>query len=155
MTAPTPAASPGGPPAVIARLLDNPLTLFVTRVLVTLPFLISGIAKSVDWQEALAEMQRSGLQPAWAFNLAVVITQLGGSALIIANRGLWLGAGALGVFTLLTNFIAHRFWELSGAERFAQLNTFCEHCTIAAAFILVAVVYLRNPRVSPGAPRTA
>jgi predicted enzyme related to lactoylglutathione lyase len=58
-------------PSLIARLLDNSITLLV----------------------------HVGLHPAWAFNLASLLTQLIGSALIIVNRRVWLGAGALGVFT--------------------------------------------------------
>lgn len=135
-------------PMFVARILDNPVTLLLARIWIVLPFLVSGLSKLVDWQAAEAEMLRSGLHPAWAFTVAVLVTQLGGSALIIANRKLWLGAGALGVFTVLTNFIAHRFWEFAGDAHTAQLNSFLEHWTMSAAFILVVAVYLRPTKVA-------
>jgi transmembrane protein len=50
-----------------------------------------------------------------------------------------------GVFTVWATLLAHRFWEFSGVERFMQLNSFFEHWTISAAFILVAIVGLRQP----------
>ena len=134
----------GDTPQWVVRLLDNSVTLLVARLGVTLPFLTSGVLKLFDWQAGLIEMQHFNLRPAWAFNLATLLTQLGGSILIVLNRKTWLGAGALGVFTVLTNFLAHRFWELSGAERIMQLNTFLEHCSISVAFILVVVVGLRD-----------
>jgi transmembrane protein len=133
-------------PEAIVRLLDNALTLLVARVCVTLPFLEAGIIKLMDWQAGEAEMLRSGLHPAWVFNLASLVTELGGSVLIIINRKTWLGAGALGIFTVIATFLAHRFWDLSGQARIMQLNTFLEHATISAAFILVVVVGLRPRR---------
>lgn len=132
-------------PPFIIRLLDNPATLFVARVMVTAPFIVGGLTKVFDWPAGVAEMAHVGLQPAAAFNLAALLTQLLGSALVIANRWVWLGAGALGVFTVWATLLAHRFWEFSGSERFMQLNSFFEHWTISAAFILVAVVGLRKP----------
>ena len=133
-------------PAVIVRFLDNPAILLIARICVTLPFIVSGLSKLYDWHAGESEMLRSGLHPAWVFALAVTATQLAGSILIVANRGLWIGAGVLGVFTVLTTFIAHRFWELSGDARTTQLNSFLEHWTMSAAFVLVAVVYLRDRR---------
>jgi transmembrane protein len=148
MTAPSVRSARVAAPPTVSRLLDNPVTLFVARLWITLPFLVSGLTKLLYWQAGDAEMLKVGLHPAWAFNAAVMVTQLGGSLLIITNRSLWLAAGALGVFTVLTNFIAHRFWEFSGDARAAQLNSFLEHWTMSAAFILVVVVYLRDRRPS-------
>jgi transmembrane protein len=134
----------GDVPLAVAPLLDNPVTLFVARLWISLPFLVSGVMKLLHWQAGDAEMLKVGLHPAWVFNVAVLVTQLGGSLLIITNRKLWFGAGALGVFTVLTTFIAHRFWEFSGDVRAQQLNSFLEHWTMSAAFVLVVVVYLRD-----------
>jgi hypothetical protein len=39
----------------------------------------------------------------------------------------WLGAGFLGVFTLMATFVANRFWEMGGHERFMAANSFFEH----------------------------
>lgn len=133
-------------PPPVAAVLDHPLTLLFARVCVTAPFLAAGVTKLLFWQAGEGEMLHVGLHPAWVFNLAALLTELGGSLLIIGNRGVWLGAGALGVFTVLTTFLAHRFWELSGDAYGRELNTFLEHVTIAAAFILVAVLNLRRPR---------
>ncbi|MGB6307587.1 MAG: DoxX family protein [Steroidobacteraceae bacterium] len=146
MTAPSARSASSEAPSMVACLLDNPVTLVLARVFIILPFLVSGLTRIFDWQAGVAEMLKVGLHPAWAFNAAVLLTQLGGSLLIITNRKLWLGAGALGVFTVLTNFIAHRFWEFSGDARAAQLNSFLEHWTMSAAFILVVVVNLRDRR---------
>ncbi len=57
-----------------------------------------------------------------------------------ATAGTWLGTGALGVFTVLTNFLAHPFQRLSGTAAIMQLNTRLEHAAIAAGFVLVTMV---------------
>jgi len=137
------------PPAVIVQLLDNPLTLLVGRVCVALPFLVAGSMKLLFWQPGVAEMATVGLHPAWAFNIAALVTELGGSASVILARKTWLGAGALGVFTVMTTFLAHRFWDFSGPAREMQMNSFFEHATISASFIFVVVVGLRQGRLRP------
>ncbi len=134
----------GDTPPIVVEMLDNPVTLFVARFFVTLPFLAAGLMKLLFWQPGVAEMAHVGLHPAWFFNIAALATELGGSAVILLNRYTWVGAGALGVFTVLTTFLAHRFWNFTGAEYTAQLNSFLEHATISAAFILVVVVGLRT-----------
>jgi transmembrane protein len=131
-------------PRAVIRLLDNRAMLLIARIMVSAPFIVGGLTKSLDWSAGVAEMLHVGLNPAWAFNLAALCTQLIGSGLIILNRWVWLGAGALGVFTVWATLLAHRFWEFTGAERVMQMNSFFEHWTIAAAFILVAVVGLRT-----------
>lgn len=134
-------------PAIVAHVLDNPVTLLLTRICMTLPFWVGGLVKLLDWQGGVVEMEKTGLRPAWAFNLTVVIVELGGSALVIADWATWLGAGALGCFTFLSTFIAHRFWRATGKVRAAELNSFLEHATICTAFILIVVVGLRGPPV--------
>jgi len=136
-------------PLAIARLLDNPTVLFVARLALVCPYLASGVTKLVDWPAGLAEMAHVGLHPTWLFNLAVLVTELGGSVLILLNRLLWLGAGALGVFTVLTIFLAHDFWNLTGALRAEEMTKFFEHLTICSAFIFVTVADLRVRREMP------
>ena len=139
-------ASP--PPRLVVGALDNPATLLLARFCLALPFLVAGLFKLINWQAGVHEMEQVGLNPAWAFNLAALATELGGSALIILDRKTWLGAGALGVFTVTSTFLAHRFWESSGEARIAQMNGFFEHAAIGAAFILVSVVSFRRPHAS-------
>jgi transmembrane protein len=133
-------------PKTVATLLDNPTTLLFARFCLVLPFVVGGLAKLLDWPDGVAEMEHVGLAPAWAFNLAALVTQLAGSALVLLDRKTWLGAGALGVFTVVATLLDHRFWELNGAARMAQMNAFLEHAAIGAGFILVSVVSLRRER---------
>jgi transmembrane protein len=66
--------------------------------------------------------------------------------LVIFNRWTWLGAGALGVFTLVVTVLVHAFWSLDGAARFAEMNTFLEHMALIAGFVFAAMRARHNPK---------
>ena len=79
-----------------------------------------------------------------------IAVELIGPALILSGRLVWLGAGMLGVFTLLAAFTANAFWTMAGpgagAERFMATNAFFEHLGLIGGFILVALVDWRAKR---------
>lgn len=83
-------------------------------------------------------MAHFGLQPATLFNVAVIVTQLGGSILIILNRWTWLGAGALAVFTALTVPIAHSFWAMQEPFKTIEFHVVMEHITVIGGLMVVA-----------------
>lgn len=60
-----------------------------------------------------------------------------------------LGAGILAGFTGATEFVAHRFWELSGAAEFQARNEFFEHLGLVGGLVMVALLAEeRNRRVN-------
>ncbi|WP_139148380.1 DoxX family protein, partial [Pseudomonas sp. HMSC066A08] len=89
-------------PNSIARILESQTLWIVARVLILLLFLSSGFAKVFDYENSLAEMRAAGLNPDWFFNLASAIVLFAGSILVLFDRYLWLGAGALATFLFLT-----------------------------------------------------
>ena len=92
----------------------------------------------------LPEQAHFGLtQPAlWA--AMTIAVEVAGSLMVLFDRLTWLGAGMLGVFTILAAFVANDFWTMQGAERFAATNAFFEHLGLAGAFVLVAALSLAN-----------
>nr|WP_165221944.1 DoxX family protein [Allorhizobium pseudoryzae] len=111
---------------------------YLARTVLTFMFWGSGLSKLLDFSGGVGEMTHFGLEPAVVFNIAVIITQLGGSALIILNRHAWLGAGALAVFTLLTIPIAHNFWAMEEPMKTFEFYVVTEHLSIVGALMLVA-----------------
>ncbi len=125
-------------PAFIATLVNSRAFGYIARTILTYMFWASGLAKLLDFNAGVAEMAYFGLEPAPLFNIAVAITQLGGSALIIANRWTWLGAGALAIFTALTIPIAHTFWTMQEPMRTLEFYVVMEHITVIGALMVVA-----------------
>ncbi|EFH11931.1 DoxX family protein [Teichococcus cervicalis] len=134
----------------IEDFLGLPVVEWLARILLTFPFWGSGLAKLIDFQGGTAEMAQFGLQPAALVNAAVILTQLGGAALIILNRWTWLGAGALGVFTALTIPLVHHFWALEGERAIIAFHTAGEHVGMIGALIVVSILSERRRRSERG-----
>jgi uncharacterized membrane protein YphA (DoxX/SURF4 family) len=58
----------------------------------------------------------------------------------------WLGALGLAGFTLMATFVANRFWEMTGVERFMAANSFFEHLGLIGGFLLIAWYDLREKK---------
>ncbi|PKU25146.1 DoxX family protein [Telmatospirillum siberiense] len=104
----------------------------------TAAYLQGGLVKASDFAGAVAEMTHFGLAPASLLAVLVIVLELGASVMILGGVGRWAGALALGFFTLAATFLANRYWEMSGVERFMSANAFYEHLGLVGAFLLVA-----------------
>ena len=131
-------------PRLIAAILDSRLTSLLGRLLLTFMFWSSGLSKALDWKGGIGDMVHFHLNPPAAYNLATLVVQLVGSALLIFGPWYWLGAGALAVFTLLTIPIAHAFWTLQGPQRMGEMYTAVEHVSIVGALMLAAALRRRE-----------
>jgi len=80
------------------------------------------------------------MAPAALWAGITIAVELIGPALILVGRLVWLGAGMLGVFTVLAACLANPFWALQGPARFAATNAFFEHLGLAGGFVLAALV---------------
>ena len=110
-------------------------------------YLQGGIVKLTDISGAVAEMNHFGILPAMPSAIAVIALELFASVAILTGYARWLGALALGVFTVAASLMANRYWELTSPERFATENAFYEHLGLAGGFLLVAWHDLRDRRL--------
>jgi transmembrane protein len=126
-------------PRPIERLLDLTALGWLARLALALPFLISGFVKLLDFGGAAKEVAGLGLRPVAPFAAAVILVQLGGSALFLTRRFCWLGAGILAGFTVVATLLAHPFWTFEGPDRGRQTATFFEHLAIVGGFAIAAM----------------
>lgn len=115
-----------------------PILRWGALLLLCAAYLQGGLVKAFDFTGAVAEMNHFGLQPAPLMAVLVIVLELGASALILTGKLRWLGALALAVFTAAATFLANRYWEASGQERFMLMNAFFEHWGLVGGFLLVA-----------------
>ncbi|WP_207484344.1 DoxX family protein [Arenibaculum pallidiluteum] len=134
----------GRVPTPIAAILDWTGTALLARLALAAPFLASGIGKALDFGGATAETAQLGFAAPGLVALAVILTQLGGTALFLTRRWCWLGAGLLAGFTVAATLIAHAFWTFEGADRIRQLMTFLEHLAIIGGFGAAAALQHRQ-----------
>ncbi|MBT2321553.1 DoxX family protein [Variovorax paradoxus] len=120
------------------RWQPGPVLRWTALLLLCAAYLQGGFNKATDFASAVAEMNHFGLSPAAPMAVAVIVLELGAAALILTGFYRWLGALALGGFTLLATLVALRFWEMPQPERFMAANSFFEHLGLVGGFLLVA-----------------
>lgn len=128
-------------PRFVDAILDWRWTGLLARLALVGAYLLGGIVKATDWPAAVAEQAHFGMHPAAVFAALTIAVEIVGPLLILSGRLVWLGAGMLGVFTLLAAVTANAFWLLpAGQERFMATNAFFEHLGLIGGFVLAAIV---------------
>jgi uncharacterized membrane protein YphA (DoxX/SURF4 family) len=128
-------------PRFVDAILDWRPTWFLARLLLVGAYLLGGLVKLADWPGAVAEQAHFGMHPPALWAGLTIAVELVGPVLILTGRWIWLGAGMLGVFTLLAAFTANAFWTMPpGPERFGATNAFFEHLGLIGGFVLAALV---------------
>ena len=127
-------------PQWVDAVLDWRWTWLVARTAVVALFLMNGLTKLFDFPAAIAEQEHFGLRPGVVWASITMCVELVAPVLIISGRYVWLGAGALGVFTALAAFLTHAFWAMHGQDRFIAMNEFFEHMSLVAALVMIALI---------------
>ena len=125
---------------ILAVILESRWFVLLARLALTFVFWTGGLAGIFDFAGRAEEMRAVGLFPAEAFVVAVVITELGGTALVLTNRWSWLGSGILGVFLALTIPIGHPFWTMAEPDRTASFYTVLEHISVIGGLMVAATL---------------
>lgn len=124
--------------AVVVRRAPAPAIRWIALLGLVAAYLQGGLDKLVDIPAAVGEMHHFGLEPARPLAIATIALELVASLMILAGFWRWLAALALAAFTLVATFVANRFWQATGADRFMMENGFFEHLGLVGGFLLVA-----------------
>jgi uncharacterized membrane protein YphA (DoxX/SURF4 family) len=132
-------------PRFVAAILDWRPVAHVARLALVSAYLLGAIVKASDFPGAVAEQAHFGMSPPAFWAALTIAVEVVGPLLILTRRWLWLGAGMLGVFTLLAAITANAFWTLpAGHDRFMATNAFFEHMGLIGGFLLVALLDRRE-----------
>ena len=126
-------------PSIIAMVLDSRICWVAARLIVTFVFWSAGIGQLATFSDSASQMGSLGLRPAALFATLVPLTLLAGSAMIVADRGLWLGAGILSVFLVLTVPIVHPFWSMTGPRQADEMRLVMEHVSVIGGLMAIAI----------------
>jgi transmembrane protein len=126
-------------PVPIAAILDSRACWIAARLILTFVFWSAGIGQLVTFQSSVAQMAALNLTPGALFAIIVPTTLLIGSAMIVFNRWLWLGAGILGTFLVLTIPLVHPFWSMAGARADEEMRLVFEHITVIGGLMAIAI----------------
>lgn len=120
------------------RALPRSVSLRLLCLLLSFPFLMSGLAKIFDWNNTISAMTHVHLSPPATFAVATILVELLGSAMLIVGPYKWLGAIALSSFTALTIPVAHHYWNQVGTERMISFEFAMEHMALIGGLLAVA-----------------
>ena len=127
-------------PRFVDAILAWRMTWPLARLALVSAYLIGGVTKLLDFSGAIAEQQQFGLHPGWLWAAFAIVVEIGGSALVVAGRAVWLGAGSLGVLTFIAMLVANDFWNMDGPAHFAAVNSFFEHLGLIAGLVLASIL---------------
>ncbi|CAG9184912.1 DoxX family protein [Cupriavidus pampae] len=121
--------------------LDNQKdeVLLVARILLVVLYVLFGWQKMVGFSGTIGYMTSVGVPlPAVAALVAVVVELVFGVLLLIGfyTRPLAL---LLAVYTLVTGFIGHPYWTLSGMDQYMAMINFYKNVSITGGFLLLAL----------------
>ena len=134
------ALSGGRNPAWVRALLSQWWVARLTRLALVSAWLIGGVNKALHFGSAIAEQAHFGLHPPALWAALAIVVEIGGSLCVVLRRFTWLGAGGLGVLTLVAMLVANDFWNHTGAAHFMALNSFFEHLGLIAALVLATLL---------------
>jgi transmembrane protein len=126
-------------PRFVADILRSAWLWHLARVLITFMYWIAAFRFVFDFSGAQATVAVIGIQPTWLIAVLTIAVLLIGSALVIADRAVWLGAGMLGVFTLLTILLVHHFWNMTGPAATLAMQESEEHLSMIGGLIIVSI----------------
>ncbi len=124
----------------VDTILESDWLWHLSRVVITFMYWYAGLGFLFDFAGAQAMMDSYGFSPVWLIAALTILVQVGGSILIILDRFVWFGAGALGVFTLMTIPLVHHFWTMTGAEAMQAKLESEEHLTVIGGLIIVSIL---------------
>ncbi|GLU31007.1 hypothetical protein Busp01_08490 [Trinickia caryophylli] len=127
-------------PEWVRVLLAQPWTMPLVRLALVSAYLIGGIDKALHFGGATAEQAHFGLHPAALWAVLAIAVEIVGSLCVVFRRFTWVGAGGLGVLTVVAMLVANDFWNHAGAARFMALNSFFEHLGLIAALVLATAL---------------
>jgi len=109
-------------------------------VLLSSPFLYSGVDKCWRWSAAQREVAASGLPWPTLLHLVTVILQLGCGLSLLLGINARLGALLLLLFLIPVTVMYHPFWKRSGAELVVEADHFLSNLAIIGGLLVIVAL---------------
>jgi putative oxidoreductase len=114
------------------------MNLLVGRILLALLFLVAGTRKLMAVAGSAGYFAKLGLPMPEVMVWVAIALEIGGAILLIVGWKTRWAALALGLFTLIATFAAHRFWEVDAAQYANQMNHFLKNLAIVGGMLIIA-----------------
>jgi putative oxidoreductase len=125
------------PSSLEANDASDGALILLSRILLSLPFLYSGIDKFRRWSAAQREVAASGLPWPTLLHLATVLLQLGGGLSLLIGLEARLGSLLLCLFLIPVTLIYHPFWRRSGPDFVAEADHFLLNFAFIGGLLMI------------------
>jgi putative oxidoreductase len=119
---------------------DDSYLILPARVLLSSPFLYSGVDKCRRWSAAQREVAASGLPWPTLIHLVTVVVQLAGGLSLLLGIEAQLGALLLSLFLIPVTVMYHPFWKRSGADFVTEADHFLSNLAIIGGLLLIVAL---------------
>ena len=110
------------------------------RLLLALPFIVSGPAKITGSVATAAYMASGGLPASAALAVAVGVFEIVAALCLFAGFKARWAAIALSLFTVAASLMFHRFWDVPADQQFVQQLLFTKNMAIVGGLLFLASV---------------
>jgi len=115
------------------------LSVATGRFVTGLFFVLAGVNKLTSYSSTISQMEGAGLSG--GLLPLVIALEFGGGLILLLGKGRQIFIAtciALALFSLATNAVFHKFWELEDPMRTLELSLFFKNLVIAGALITFA-----------------
>lgn len=116
----------------------NDAMLAVGRIALAFIFVMSGAMKFMDLGATAGAVASKGLPVPMVLATLAAVTELGGGLLIVVGWQTRWAALALALFTLVTAYVFHDFWNMEGAARENNMIHALKNLSIFGGFLMLA-----------------
>lgn len=119
-------------------LLPRDLMLLIARIGLALLFLVMGWGKLSDFSAAIGYMSQTGAPFPTLSAIIALAVEIGGGLALVFGILVEPVAIILALYTIVTGFIGHHFWTMSGMLRYDMMIHFYKNISIAGGLLAVA-----------------
>lgn len=119
--------------------LSRNVLLLIARIAIVLLFIIFGLPKMTGFSGTVQYMAASGVPFPTLFSVVAIIMEVPVAILIVLGFFTRPLAVIFAVYTLITGFIGHPYWNMTGDAIEPNMINFYKNVSIAGAFILLAI----------------
>lgn len=111
----------------------------VSRLLISLIFILSGLAKIPGWSQTEAMMADRGIPYVGFFLSMAILVEFVCGVLILAGNRTRLAASVLVAYLVPVTLLFHDYWNFEGSERMLQNIMFLKNLSILGGLLGVVV----------------
>ena len=115
----------------------NDEIILVARLFLATLFLIFGWRKLRDYSGTVSQMVQDGLPAPVLATAIAIFMELPVAFAVAVGAFTRPSAVLLGLYTLGTSFIEHRYWTVTGTDQLASMEGFYKNLAIMGGFLLL------------------